>query len=258
MGETLARPQGRWCFQAGATTSDHMAETILVPFDLPDPEPLSPTLVEDLASLDVVLVGHYAVPEQTPKASAREQFGEGAEATLSELAEPFEERGVDVTTRLVFGKDRAAAIDRIAEEEGCVAELDPAPTSGIGRILVPIPDEAEFDRLPAFVDVLCEESTTEITLFHVVEGGEGRPRGEELLEATREGLIDSGFDPAVVDCRLVEGDGHDAEILAAAAEYDAVVMYEATSRLGDRIFGTLPARIANETGDPVITVRRDY
>jgi nucleotide-binding universal stress UspA family protein len=35
-------------------------------------------------------------------------------------------------------------------------------------------------------------------------------------------------------------------------------MYDAASRLGDRIFGSLPDRIANETGDPVIVVRRDY
>jgi len=61
-----------------------------------------------------------------------------------------------------------------------------------------------------------------------------------------------------VDTRITEGDEHDDEILRVADEYDAVVMYEAESRLGDRVFGTLPDRIANETGDPVIVVNRDY
>ena len=28
--------------------------------------------------------------------------------------------------------------------------------------------------------------------------------------------------------------------------------------LGDRVFGTLPDRIADETGDPVIVIKRDF
>lgn len=235
-----------------------MVDTILVPFELPDPEALSPVLVEDLSSLDIVIMGHYQIPEQTPIQAARERFEEDALATLDELAAPFIEAGASVRTRLVFGKDRPAAIDQIAIEEDCVAELDPAPTEGVNRILVPIPDVAEFTRLPEFIDVLCEDSTQEITLFHVVEGAEAREEGERILRETREGLIAANLDPNKVDTRLVEGTEHDEEILRFAAEYDAVVMYEAESRLGDRFFGTLPDRIANETGDPVIVVRRDY
>lgn len=235
-----------------------MVDTILVPFELPDPEPLSPVLVEDLSSLDVVVLGHFQLPEQTPASAAREQFAAEAQATLDELAEPFVEAGASVKTRLVFGKDRAAAIDQVAIEEDCAAELDPAPTDGIDRILVPIPDVAEFDRLPGFVDVLCEDSTQEITLFHVVEEEEQREQGERIVRVTREGMIQAGFDPQKVDTRLVEGTEHDDEILRVAAEYDAVVMYEPEPVLSDRIFGTLPDRIANETGDPVIIVQRDY
>jgi nucleotide-binding universal stress UspA family protein len=235
-----------------------MVDTVLVPFELPDPEPLSPVLVEDLSSLDVVLMGHYAVPEQTPTETAREQFEADAQAALDELAAPFVEAGASVRTRLVFGKARAAAIDTVMRDEDCAAELTSAPTDGVERILVPVPDVAEFTRLPAFVDVLCEDSTREVTLFHVVEGDEARNRGEEIVTETREGLLAAGFDADTVDTRIVEGTEHDAEIIGAAGEYDAVVMYEAEARLGDRIFGTLPDRIANQTGDPVIVVRRDY
>ena len=235
-----------------------MADTILVPFELPDPEPVSPVLVDDLSSLDVVLLGHYGLPEQTPARDARRQFGEEVQATLDDLARPFVEAGAAVDTRLVFGKDRAAAIDGVMLEEDCAAELTPAPTEGIERILVPIPDGAEFQRLPKFVDVFCEDSTAEITLFHVVEGEEERGRGETIVEETRLGLVESGLDPDLIYTRTVESDTHDDEILRVADEYDAVVMYEANSRLGDRIFGTLPDRIARDTGDPVIVVRRDY
>jgi nucleotide-binding universal stress UspA family protein len=235
-----------------------MADTILVPLELPDPEPLSQLLIEDLSSLDVVVLGHYDLPEQTPASSAREQFGDAAQATLDDVAASFADAGASVRTRLVFGKDRAAAIRQVAVEEECAAELDPAPTEGIERILVPIPDVAEFDRLPMFIRVLSEDSTQRITLFHVVEGEERRERGEAVVSETRERLIDDGFDADAVDTLVVEGDEHDAEILRLAADYDAVVMYEPRSSLGDRIFGTLADRIADDTGDPVVVVDRDY
>ncbi|EMA66718.1 universal stress protein [Halorubrum kocurii] len=235
-----------------------MGDTILVPIELPDPEPLSPVLIDDLSSLDVVVLGHYDLPEQTPVRSAREQFEDEARATLDEVADQFAEAGATVRTRLVFGKDRQTAIRQVAVEEECAAELDPAPTDGIDRILVPIPDVAEFDRLPAFIRVLAEDTTQRITLFHVVEGEESRDRGERIVAETREKLVDAGFDPESVDTRVAEGDEHDDEILRVADEYDAVVMYEAESRLGDRVFGTLPDRIANNTRDPVIVVNRDY
>ncbi len=235
-----------------------MADTILVPFELPDPEPLSPVLVEDLASLDVVLLGHYGLPEQTPARDAREQFGEEAAATLDALAEPFRAQGTSVETRLVFGKDRAAAIDGVMLEADCAAELTPAPTEGIRRILVPVPDVAEFTRLPRFIDVLCENATLEITLFHVVEGEEARERGEAIVAETRDGLLEAGFDADTVDTRIVESDAHDEEILRVADEYGAVVMYEPAPNIADHVFGTLPDRIADRTGDPVIVVRRDF
>jgi len=215
-------------------------------------------LIEDLATLDVVLLGHYAVPEQTPRDAAREQFGDEARATLDEVAERFEAVGASVTTRLVFGGDRSGAIDQVMVEEACVAELTPAPTEGVDRILVPIPDVAEFDRLPRFIQVLTEDTTQEITLFHVVEGEESRERGEQIVADTREGLLEGGFGPDVVDTLVVEGTSHDEEILRVAADYDAVVMYEAAPRIRDHVFGSLPDRIAAQTGDPVIVVRRDY
>jgi len=235
-----------------------MASKVLIPFELPDPEPLSKILVEDFSTLDVVIMGHYAVPEQTPRGVAREQFENEAQATLDGIAARFAERGTNTKTRLVFGKERGESIDRIAIEEGCAAELDPAPTEGIEKILVPLPDVAEFSRLPEFVRLLCEETTNEITLFHVVEGEEERQRGEDIVEETREGLLERGFDPDEVDTLVVEGGEHDDEIIRVADDYDAVVMYEAESQLGDRIFGTLPDRIKKKTGDPVVIVRRDY
>lgn len=231
-------------------------DSVLVPFELPDAKSLSQELVDDLASVDVVVFGHYNLPEQTPDNIAEEQFGERARAELDELAEQFRAAGATVTTRLAFGKDRDAAIERVATEEGCVAELLPAETEGMNRILVPLPD-ADVERLPEFVRLVYDDMTQEITLFHVAEG-ESRERGEKRLATARDRLVEAGFDPDLVEARLVEGSDHDSLIKDAASEHDAVVMYEAESRLGDFVFGSLPDRIAKATGDPVLVVRRDY
>lgn len=238
-----------------------MGHRVLVPFELPDAEPIAPVLVDDLASMDIVALGHFNLPEQTPGDTARAQFQADAKTELDELAEPFREAGASVTTRLVFGKDRAKTIDRIAVEENCDAELDPAETDYIEHILVPIMDTANLARMSDFVAALSEETTTEITLFHVIEPGdeEDVPTVEAMLDEARADLIESGLEPELVDTRCVKAADHDDAILKQAADYDAVVMGEAhPDGIRELIFGTLPDRIAAQTGDPVIVVRRDH
>jgi nucleotide-binding universal stress UspA family protein len=233
---------------------------ILVPFELPDSEPVSPVLVEDLASMDIVALGHFNLPEQTPADAGKAQFQEEARAELDDLAAPFREAGASVTTRLVFGKNRAKTIDRVAIEEDCDAELDPAPTERIDRILVPIVDTENVARMSDFIAVLCEDATTEITLFHVIEDGSDETVGaiEDMLGEAREALLARGYDPGLVDVLSVSAGDHDDAILERAEEYDAVVMGEAhPGGVRERIFGTLPDRIATRTGDPVIVVRRN-
>jgi nucleotide-binding universal stress UspA family protein len=234
-----------------------MTHRILVPFEIPGAEPLSPVLERDLASIEVVALGHYGLPEQTPPDAARGQFLDDARRELDELTRGLEAAGATVTKRVVFGKDRAKTIDRIAIEEGCDAELDPRPTEGIGRILVPLLDETNLDRIADFVAALVDDETTEITLFHVAEGEETVADAEAMLRGARETMVEGGFDPARVDVSVVEAADHDAEILRAAAEYDAVVMGETEPEIPDRIFGTLPDRIGDRTGDPVVVVRRN-
>jgi len=240
-----------------------MPHRILVPFELPDAEPLSPVLVRDLGSMEVVVLGHYGLPEQTPSDAARAQFEDEARAELDDLTRPFGEAGASVTTRLVFGKNRAKTIDRVAIEEECDSELDPAPTEGIERILVPLVDTKNLARIEDFVRALCDEGTREVTLFHVAERGFDDPEREEtetvraMLEGARDRMLDHGFDPDLIDISVVEAEGHDAAILKKADDYDAVVMGEASPNIPDRVFGTLSDKVAKRTGDPVIIVRRN-
>jgi nucleotide-binding universal stress UspA family protein len=62
----------------------------------------------------------------------------------------------------------------------------------------------------------------------------------------------------LIDVLCVSAGDHDDAILDRAEEYDAVVMGEADPSIRERIFGTLPDRIATRTGDPVIVVRREF
>lgn len=241
-----------------------MAHRILVPFELPDADQLSPELIEDLSSLEVVVLGHFGLPEQAPMDASREQFEDEATTELDALAKPFADTGSLVTTRLVFGKSRGKTIDRIAIEEDCDAELDPAPTDGIERILIPLVDTENLDRLEEFTRALFDENTKEITLFHVAEQGdddgesEDSEKVEKMLETARTKMVADGFNPNLIDVCVVVSDNHDDEILAKAEEYDAVVMGEAHPEgVREHIFGTLPDKIADQTGDPVIVVRRN-
>lgn len=241
-----------------------MNHRVLVPFELPDAEPLSPELVEDLACMEVVVLGHFGLPEQTPPDVGRSQLNDEAEAELRSLAKPFEKTDSLVTSRLVFGKDRAKTIDRIALEEDCDAELDPAPTSGIERILVPLVDTENLDRLEDFIRTLCDDRTHEITLFHVAETTDDGGEDEDpeavtaMLQEAREQMVADGFEPDHIDVSVVVSDSHDAEILSKAEEYDAVVMGEAHPEgVREWIFGTLADKIAAQTGDPVFIVRRN-
>lgn len=235
-----------------------MDHRILIPFELPEAEPLSPVLLEALAPMEVVVLGHYGLPEQTPLDTARSQFIDEAENELEQLGQPLRDAGAPVTTRIVFGKNRSKTIDRVTREEDCDAELDPAPTEAIEGILVPLVDAANLDRLTEFVNTLFQDSTKQITLFHVAEPGEKASEVESMLDSARARLLDAGYAAELVDISVVEAEEHDDEILRMASHYDAVVMDEAHPDLSDCIFGTLPDRIADQTADPVIVVRRDH
>jgi nucleotide-binding universal stress UspA family protein len=233
-----------------------MTHRILIPFELPDARPVSRLLIDSLAPMDIVLLGHYGLPEQTPPEAAREEFEDEAQQELDGLAADFTEADVEVRTRLVFGKDRGKAIETVADEERCDAELRPAPTDGIDRVLVPLLDTANLDRLADFVRVLIGETGTEVTLFHVVDEAEETAASEEMLAAARDEMVAKGFGAEAVDVAVLEADNRSEAILAQAEEYDAVVIDESHPTVVERIVGELPEMIAQRAVAPVIVVRQ--
>ena len=81
-----------------------------------EPAPIAPRLTALMGSLKVILVGWYAVPEQTSPEQARDQFEGEAQAALDRTAQAFRDAGVttaivsNLTTRIQLKKIEALGL----------------------------------------------------------------------------------------------------------------------------------------------------
>lgn len=228
---------------------------VLVPFSLPDPDPVPTALVEDVTAMEVVVLGNFALPEQTPASVGREQFGDEAQAELDEIAAAFAD-GAAVETRLVFGKDRAKTIDRVALEEDCDVILTGGAAGGaVDSVLVPLRGEDNLAGILAFVAELQAACDATVTLFHAAAEDDRRP-GADLLDDAVAELTAAGVPAERVERRLSTDGDPTSEIAAVGAEYDVVVIGETEPSLRERLFGAAPARITAATDRPVFVVRQ--
>jgi hypothetical protein len=227
---------------------------VLVPFELPDADPVPSVLIGTLSAMEVVALGHYRLPEQTPPAVARDQFETDARAELDDLVRPFREAGVPVTTRLAFGKARDKAIDRAALAEGCDVILTPGRADAIERLFVPLRGEENFDRILSFVGELLAATEASVTLFHAGEESDRLP-GEEILSDATDRLVGAGIDPDRIGRQLSTDDDVGRSIVDLGDAFDLLVLGETEPSLGDRILGTVPAQVTADTEDPAFVVR---
>lgn len=232
----------------------HGNHRVLIPFELPDPDSVAPVVIEHLGDIDVVLLGHFQLPEQTPTAAGRDQFEAEAQAELDELAEDFADVGGSVTSRLVFGKARAKAIDRIALEEDCDVVLTPGHADAIDRILVPLRGEDNLDRIVSFVGELMEDTDASVTLYHAISEDDRQP-AKVILNHAFERLVDTGVDRNRIDFRISDDGDPREEIVSLGNEYDVLVLGETEPSLRERILGELPGQVTAETDDPTFVVR---
>ena len=232
--------------------------SILVDVELPDPEPLSPTLIEVLSPLRVVLLGWFAVPEQTSPAQARDQFGDEAQDTLDAIAQRFEEAGAEGTTRLVFTGDELDTISRISVEEDCDAVLIPGAMDALRRVLVPLRGLENARRIAPFVADLCRDATATVTLLHVVEDEETKASSREtVLTPAADRMRDRGLDTSLLELDAVAAADPADAIVDRAEAYDLVVLGETEPSVREILFGTVPERIVTTTDVPVIVVRHE-
>jgi nucleotide-binding universal stress UspA family protein len=230
---------------------------LLIDVELPDPDPVPSPLVDLTGALDVVLVGWYAVPEQTSPEQARDQFEDEARVALEAIADDFRAAGATVQSHLVFTGNELDTIERISAEQDCDAVLIPHSLAKLERILVPMRGLHNAPRIARFVAGLVQDGTTDVTLLHVL--GEEEERGDvqhNVLDAVGRMMAEEGIGASLVRMRIEVADDPGTAIIDAARNYDAVVIGETEPSVADVIFGSVPEQIAREASIPVIVVRR--
>ncbi len=231
------------------------APRLLVPVDVSTDSLPGNGLADFLAGIDVVLLGYFPVPDQSLPAQIKLNRGDEAAARLDRIAEQVRAGDVAgvVETELVFTHDRQDPIDRVADEDGCDGVLVPGEAGPVERILVPLRGDRNLDRILSFAGAVARHSGAYITLFHAVTDGD--EDGEQLLATAAEQLAADGLDDGRVTTQISEGGDSYAQIVEQGSVFDLIVLGETEPSLRERIFGSIPATIADRTSCPVVVVR---
>ena len=225
--------------------------TILVPVDVSAPEPPALSVLDVLRPFEVVLLGYFHVPDQAEPALIKGEYEAEAQSRLDAIAA---ERP-DVTEVLVFTHDRAATIDRVADQYDCDAVLSAGDTDHIERVLVPVRGPANLERLTSVVAGLLDDDAATATVFHAV-GDDGEvSEGEALLEEVVERVAAFGIDADRIERQLSREGEPGTDIVDLAASYDIVVLGETEPSLRDRIIGETLSDIIDRLSVPALVVR---
>lgn len=231
------------------------SNTLLIPVEFPNPEPLPTTFVGSFTSCRVILLGVYETPTQL---DSDEQQRREIEAyhTLYSLANQFVRSGDVAEVELVMGQDVAGAPSRIAEKRDVDALLVPNPITTLGQILVPIRDEKFAQPIANFVGTLNQENILHTTLFHVTDDENAVEGGKELLSKVRQHLVDAGFPDVSIDTEVEVSDTPAFAISQAAKNHDLIIMGETEEPTFERVFGKTYNSVADQTDLPVVVIRK--
>lgn len=231
--------------------------TILVPIDVSEPSasPLDLSIVELLHPLRIVLLGYYPVPDQAAPEQLRDQYEQEATERIERTADAFAARGGDVEAVVVFTRDRATTVDRLAAEYDCDVVLSPGEFEEVERVFVPLRGDPNLERIVSFVGELLEESDATVTLYHAVTPDEDATVSEFILRGAADRLTEYGVDRERISWEQSETESPASEIISIAQNHDVVVIGESEPSLRERILGDVPTRIIDRTGRPVLVVR---
>jgi len=231
--------------------------TIPVPVDVSTEQRHAPELLEYFHPHAVVLVGWYPVPDQTALEQMRDEHEAEAVERIEAVAAEFPDDGAAVRTVVVFTRDRAETVDRVADDYDCEAVLVPRDVRRVERVLVPIRGDQNLDAILAFVGGLCDENDASVTLFHAVPESEEDPSvGEVLLEGAAEELVAAGVDTDRIATETVTTHSAADAIFEAAADHDILVLGETEPSIVEHIIGTVPSQVIDRTDKPVLVVRK--
>lgn len=229
--------------------------SILVPVDMSNVPTLDDDLLDLLASLHIVLLGYYPVPDQAAPEQLREEFEADAREQLESIAAEFLERGGSVDPVLVFTRNRRASIDRIAIEYDCAAVLSIGEFKGIAKILVPLRGDPNLKEIVWFIGELLPETDAAVTLYHAITPDEDATESELILRGVADRLREEGVGGERISWLQSETDSPANEIVRRAGDHDIVIIGESEPTLRKRILGDVPTRIIDQTGRPVLVVR---
>jgi nucleotide-binding universal stress UspA family protein len=204
--------------------------------------------------MEVVLLGHYGLPDQTPPSAARDQFENDARQELNGLTNLLEDAEVSATTRLVFGKARDKTVNRVALEEECDVILTSGNADEVKQVLVPVRGKKNFDRILSFAEELLTATGAAVTLFHTGDESDRRS-GEEILSDATDRLMNAGVDPDKISQQLSEEADTSQSIVDISESFDVLILGETEPSLRDRILGNVPAQVTADTDDPAFVVR---
>ncbi|MBB6647292.1 universal stress protein UspA [Halobellus ruber] len=219
---------------------------VLIPFDLPDADPVPSMLIKPLATTEVVALGQYKLPEQTPPGAAREQFEGDARDELADLVRPLERAEVPTRTRLVFSSDRQEAINRVAREDGCDAILTTGEADTLDRLFVALGGKPDRDRILSFVADLLAATDASVTLFHT---------SEETLTNATDRLVERGIDPDRAYQHLSESSDVGQRVVELETECDLLVVGEPDPSRDVRVLEPRSTEMTLDTDDPAFVIR---
>ncbi len=230
---------------------------ILVPVRVLERESIPEGVPEILADAHVVLLGYHVVPDQTATAQAKSQFEERANRRLDRYESILEDAGATVERRLVFTHDGQKTLDRISDDEDCLAVLVPNGTSPPEDVLVAVRGTADVSRVADAVAGLFRSTDVAVTLYHVTETNETEDDIETFLDGVRDRLTNLGIEPSAIETRVDPEGKLPGSIAAAAEDYDALVMGESDPSLATFVFGMPAEQITDRFLGPVFVVQRD-
>ncbi|RLM57006.1 universal stress protein [Halobellus sp. Atlit-31R] len=236
------------------TASDN-APTVLVPVDVSGAERPDPDLLELLGAAKVVLVGWYPVPDQTALEQMQEEHEDEAIERIESIAADFPDK-TDVETLVVFTRDRADTVDRVATDYDAEVVVVPKHVRTVERVLVPIRGDVNLNRIVSVLGSLLDQNEASVTLFHAAPSGEeDLSVGETLLAGVADRLADAGVGRDRIDTTVVESDTPIADIVDAGMNHDVLIMGETEPSLVEHILGDVPSKVIERVGRPVLIVR---
>lgn len=230
------------------------SQTVLIPIEFPDPDPLPSTFIDGLTSCRVILLGVYKLPSDTTS-DERQRREIEAYQSLYTIAASFVQEGETAEVELVMGEDVSDVSTTVAEDRDVDALLVPNPITTLGHVLVALREEKFKQPITDFVNTLDEEVLLHTTLFHVAETQDDVEAGEQLLAEVRDHLIEEGFSRASLDTEVTVSDDPPLAISQAARNEDLLIMGETQDPTFERVFGKTYESIAEQTDCPIIVVR---